>query len=551
MRMFIAVFAALAACSKPAALTAVRFHNRAPVWQVNDRLDTEEPPEQFVGTNRYFLAAHYLEPIDRYLAFENPRPAQNINSLGEVPDSTWYVNRAGIRELTVTEMRRGPNATRGPDRGGPWKVLSTKTGGSAVGFLVEDVAGERYLLKFDTPGLPEAETAAEVVSQRLLWALGYHVPENDVVEFAGDQLVLADDAVIEDRRGHERPMTIADLRERLALVDPLADGRFRALSSKLLPGKPIGGFLPTGTRPGDPNDRVPHELRRDQRGLCVAMAWLNHGDIKPQNTLDVWVRDPALPNRRYLVHYLLDFGKTLGVFGKADARPSSGYRYAHDLTASLQSLVSLGLWRQPWEHAAHYPELPGVGFFDSETFTPSEWKPHYTWRPCQIADRWDRYWAAKTLLRLTPELIRAAVEEGRYSDPRAVAYLSKVLVERQRKIGRAYLQAVTPLDDFAVAEDAPALCFRDLWLVHGLGQEPTRYSLTSFDQQGRRLGTRRATADNTGRSCVAVQTAEDGHGYTIVSIATRRGSDALPLVRVHLARNPATGTLRVIGLERE
>ena len=40
-------------------------------------------------------------------------PAVNVNTLGEVPDSSWFTNRIGARPMTVEEIVRGA-ATVGP-----------------------------------------------------------------------------------------------------------------------------------------------------------------------------------------------------------------------------------------------------------------------------------------------------------------------------------------------------------------------------------------------------------------------------------------------------
>ena len=36
-------------------------------------------------------------------------PALNVNTLGEVPDSSWFTNRIGQYDLTVDDVLRGPN----------------------------------------------------------------------------------------------------------------------------------------------------------------------------------------------------------------------------------------------------------------------------------------------------------------------------------------------------------------------------------------------------------------------------------------------------------
>ena len=42
--------------------------------------------------------------------------AQNTNTLGEVPDSSWFTNRIGIRDMTPEELARGADRTGGRTR---------------------------------------------------------------------------------------------------------------------------------------------------------------------------------------------------------------------------------------------------------------------------------------------------------------------------------------------------------------------------------------------------------------------------------------------------
>ena len=48
-------------------------------------------------------------------------------------------------------------------------VVSNKVGGTEVGFIIEDRAGVRYVLKSDSPGFPEQETGAHLV---VSWCCG-------------------------------------------------------------------------------------------------------------------------------------------------------------------------------------------------------------------------------------------------------------------------------------------------------------------------------------------------------------------------------------------
>jgi hypothetical protein len=58
------------------------------------------------------------------------------------------------------------------------------------GFLIEDSAGAKYLLKFDPPAYPELASGADVVVSKFFYALGYHVPENYIVRFDRDRLIV-------------------------------------------------------------------------------------------------------------------------------------------------------------------------------------------------------------------------------------------------------------------------------------------------------------------------------------------------------------------------
>ena len=43
--------------------------------------------------------------------------AENVNSVDEVPDSSWFTNRAGRLPLTADDVARGPDRTNGPAPG--------------------------------------------------------------------------------------------------------------------------------------------------------------------------------------------------------------------------------------------------------------------------------------------------------------------------------------------------------------------------------------------------------------------------------------------------
>ena len=105
----------------------------------------------------------------------------------------------------------------------------------------------------------------------------------------------------------------------------LPDGSFRVTASLAIPGKDLGPFRYEGTRSDDPNDLIPHEDRRDLRGLFVFCAWLNHTDAKAANSFNALVQEDGVS---FVRHYLIDFGSAFGSDGDAakDARFGNEYQ---------------------------------------------------------------------------------------------------------------------------------------------------------------------------------------------------------------------------------
>jgi len=544
---------ALASGCGSGALGELRFENRPPIRALADRRPIAQPEEHEDGKITASAGALLgTEPM-YLLSVPGPQPALDVNAHEEVPDSSWFTNRIGQRELGPAQIARGPG-DGGPDRSRPLRVLSSKQAGTAPGLVVEDAAGERYFLKLD-PIWPETETAADVVVQRLLWAAGYNVPDNDVIGLARSELVLADDATQKDELGAKRPFTAQALDALLAGAPRRRDGRYRVLASKFLPGKPLGGFAPLGVRPDDANDRIAHQHRRTVRAQHVFFAWLGHTDVKPANTLDTWIEQPEGSGRGYVVHHLLDFGKALGVWGRDRAREADGYAAQFDYGVAARSLLSFGLWRRPWEDV-RAPSLRGVGRYEAEHFDPEMYSPTNPYAPFLYADRQDGFWAARIIARFAREHIAAAVDAGRYTDPRARDYLIDTIVARQRKTLRHWFAQVAPLDRFTVQSSASGVrvCAVDLALLHGVAEaKRTRYRAQSYDYDGDRLGPPRvASGAREGAVCIAglPSAAGDGETYTMIAFEVWRGNEALPGLVLHLARPRGGGALRIIGIER-
>lgn len=409
-----------------------------------------------------------------------PTPrAHNVNALGEVPNSSWFANRIGIRPMSPDEVARGAGIGDGPDTTDVWTVVSAKTQGVTPGFNVRDAKGDVYVIKFDPPEYPNLASAAGVISGRILHAAGYHVPDDAIVYFRRDRLVLGEGVRLKLPDGTRRDMTVADLDAILDRV-PSTDGSWRAISSKFLSGRPLGPFSYEGVRDDDPNDRIPHQHRRELRGLYTIAAWIAHFDTKQHNSLDMYVGEPG---EGYVRHHLIDFASTLGT-GASGPTNRIAFEYTVDLPPLAGRVLALGLHEDAWRGIERPLDgtLTEVGNFEAEIFDPREYKPLQPNTAFANQNDHDGYWAAKIVSAFTDANIRAAVEEGRYEDPRATDYVTEVLIARRDKIARAWFDVVAPLDFFRT--DDGVITFRDLGAERGVYPDTTpryRVSVAAVD----------------------------------------------------------------------
>ncbi len=380
-----------------------QFTPSDPVVSEADIYDASGVRPTDASTERMRLAAAFARSSDA------PCGVTSANSIGEVPDGSWFVNRIGTTRLSPADVARGPNRLQ-ESLTGPWTVVAAKTDGVTPGLRMKDRAGRVFYVKFDPPKFPELASGAEVVATKLLWAAGYWVPENYIVRFRPAELTLAPDATFKGPDGVPRPITSRDVDRLLATAARTPDGSYRVVASLRIPGQPLGPFQYSGVRPDDPNDRVPHECRRELRGLRVFAAWLNHVDTKPGNTLDSLAPTGSI---KVVRHFLLDFGSTLGSAGTQPKDWRDGFEYAADGRTAVLALATFGLHTPPWLHA-EFPVLPSIGRIESRYFQPDTWKPTLANPAFQRADEDDAFWAARKVIAFSDDLIRAAVASGEY-----------------------------------------------------------------------------------------------------------------------------------------
>jgi hypothetical protein len=374
------------------------------------------------------------------------RRAVNVNTVDEVPNSSWYTRRLGTSEvLSVNDVLRGPYRGQGPQPG-TWTVVDAKSEGISPGLTARDSTGTRYFVKFDPPSNPEMATGAEVISTHLFWALGFNVPENYLAYMRREELHIAPQATIRDEQGRRRPMVDADLDVVFSKAARAADGRYRIIASKALEGQDLGPFKYYGTRPDDPNDIHAHEHRRELRGLRVFAAWLNHDDSRAINTRDFLQK---ASNGSRLRHYLIDFGSTLGSGSTRAQGTRAGNEYIWEARPTVISMLTLGFYVRPWLKV-HYPDLPAVGRFEANYFNPEHWKPEYPNAAFDNSRPDDLFWGARCVMAVSNDAILAVAHAAQFSDPEATSYVAQTIITRRDKIGQLWLNGVLPVTDLAM-----------------------------------------------------------------------------------------------------
>jgi hypothetical protein len=514
---------------------ARRFYDDDPLWKEPKPVRVEKMKSRKINDYYDFFHHTLATPGERSTP-QKPIPAQGVNTLGEVPDGAWYVNRISRRAMTVDELVKGPDQPLPPSEDGHWRIVGAKTQGVTPGFTIVDSRGTRYLLKFDPPTNPEMATAADVIGSAFFHALGYHVPENYVVYFPPSRLVLDPKTTFIDGFGKKRPMTGIDVDQVMHNIARDKRGHYRGSVSLYLKGQPVGERRFYGTRADDPNDIVPHEHRRDLRGLYVMAAWLGHDDSRSINSLDMLVEDGG---DKYVRHYLIDFGSILGSASTKSNSARSGNEYLFSWKPAAKEVLTLGIWVPRWARAS-YPDFPSVGKFESRIFDPEHYRPEYpnpAFNNCQPADA---FWAAKQVMRFSNEAIGAIIRKGQYSDPQAAEYLTKCLIERRDKIGKTYFAKVLPLDNFEVRDGK--LAFDDLAVSYKFSA-PRDYAVewSRFDNE-------RETLSRIEGAGLALPPAalRSNDGEYFAAVITAQGSPH----RVTVYLRHRGGRFSVVGLDR-
>ena len=515
-------------------LHAQKFYPDDPLRKDQDCQQIPSPAEVEFSRTYNLMKNTFGTPGD-----PEERRAANVNTLGEVPDSTWFTNRIGRDAMTEEELLRGPNQESGPDPVQPWTIISAKFAGVTPGFVIEDNKGDRYFIKFDTKGYSQMSTSAEVISTKFFHAIGYNVPENYLTHVDREKLAISPNAMMIVDKTRKRKMTEQDIDQIYKRIAQSEGGRAQAVASRVVSGDVIGTFLFNGTRTDDANDIFPHEDRRELRGLRVFAAWLNHDEIQTFNTLDTY-------RSGCITHYLIDFNSTFGSANIKPNDPKSGNQYYYESHPVFKNAYTIGLWVPSWQHV-QYPRYSSIGRFEADYFQPQDWKPQYPNSAFNKMRNEDAFWATKIIMQFTDDKIRKIVSTGQYEDKQAEEYLIQTLIKRRDKIIHYYLDQLNPLDGFEM-NDRLELTFRNLGLNAGLASNASyQYEWFRFNNPS---GSTEKISGPSSSDTSSLRIPDDHAEYLLARIRTNSEAHVnwQKTVDVYI-RNDATKT--VIGIDRE
>ena len=532
MKRYIAALLLLTACGAP----QHRFPLASPMWVDDDRRVFAGRPAEIDTPAQWDRIDHTIfRQLSELWLYEREHEAINVNSMDEVPSSSWFTNRIGLSPMSPERLAQGACiSASAPPR--PWTVTRAKTSGTSPGLFIEDAAGQSYLFKVDFD-LPERGTAADSIATRLFWAVGYETPCNQVVFLQRDELLL--------RESEDAP-SLEDVESLFEQAVQLEDGRIRGSLSRLVAGDPIGGWLFEGRREDDPNDLINHEDRREVRGMYVLSAWLNHIDTRAENNLDMWIEQPD--GRGYVQHYVLDAGDSFGQIFPQSIVMSQSFGLSHyvDFQHMMEDFLTLGIADRGWYGAERGPAGDVFGYYDIARFDPNDWRNGYPNPAFERGSERDKAWMARILARFGLEHLRAVVATARFSRESSAEELVRILRGRQGRLLERYLTRLSPLT--LPRATGHRLCLRDVALESGFRSERHYEAVAYPGWPTDRTTPLSAERDGT-MACVSLPEAPEQEYWVVDVIAETPGRERTGAARVHLYATEQ-GDYRVVGLER-
>jgi hypothetical protein len=477
-----------------------RFADRPPVWTVADDQPIPLPRRTGVTEQLYYSDAYVRRVLVQALDPTRPPEASDVNSLDEVPSSSWTRSLRGSRDPLAGYRRDGP-----PEL--PLQLQPAEKATITGARVAVDARGLRYELETDLSGRPEMLTAAAAITSRLLWALGYFTPEVWVVQ--------------------------------------QADGT-RVAATRWPVGVDLGPTPLLRTRSDDANDVVPHLDRRSLRALGMVAAWLGLGRLEP-----VMLRDQYLgaTGQGHVRHELVGWSGALGVAALRSvvAEANDPDRESHNF---FFRLGTFGLSPKPPapEAQIRWPSLGQLGPW----VVPDDYTPSPPFEPIDRLTPADAFWLAKRLASLPDATLEAALDSGRLASPRARAALDGWLRARRWQVVHGGFEVATPLDVVGVGAargGRPTIVLRDEAIAQQLElAAQTTYEVAFVDLEGAEWSPPIVVRPNAATVVVPLPPVPWGEaGALVVRVASRRdGADEPRPVELHLRQT--SDLVRLVGV---
>jgi hypothetical protein len=276
-------------------------------------------------------------------------------------------------------------------------------------------------------------------------------------------------------------------------------------------------------------------------------AWLDHWDAREQNSMDIWFAVDEKNKKSspgFVQHYIIDTSDTLGgEVGIDEMSRRLGHAYEFDAGDVARALFTFGAEERPWDRAHYETGEEKFAYYTTREFDPGAWRPFYPNPAFLRMTEHDAAWMARKIAKFTPEDVRKIVELGRWSRPIDAEYLTKVLIERQRKILYRYLLRLSPLGD--VHSDGDRICATDFARLRGLEPEAA-FRYTIVQHEGRQHTPIPAELSEDGLVCWKPHPGSGAQAPATFDV--RDGTSAGPLL-VH-AYDLGTKGFKVVGLTR-
>ena len=523
---------------------SLRFYPDDPLWHDHDMRNIPTPAVHPLSKSHEFVANTFGDTA------KSKGPALNVNTLGEVPDSSWFTNRIGRFDMTVAELLRGPNQVDGP-AAGVWELTGRPIAGITPKFTIRDARGDTYMLKFDPATNPELPSSVEMISTKLFHAIGYHVPEDFIVTFTEDRLRVAPPAP------GERPRRHTTSRPWRGGCGALRDGRTARFARTPAAMCQAPSSATSSTPAGAPTTPTTCSRTNGAVSSAACASWRPgcSTTMRGPSTASIPIVEEG--GRRYIRHYMQDFGSNLGSGTTSAQQPRGGYEYLIERDKIGKGMVGLGLYQRPWM-GIEWPKDPSIGNIEAEVFDPATWKTEYPNPAFQQLDAADAFWAASIISRFTDPMIRAVVEEARLSNPAAAAYLAEIIIKRRDKTVRWGVTATNPVDRVTIEPGpAPALAFDNLAARLGLAAGELRYTVrwAPFDNRtATPLGERAPVDADRLRAPIPADIwgppDPAGIRYAVAAISTLTPQFSHWVAPVVVTIRNRGGTLDVVGIDR-